>query len=341
MGMNKRFFGGIFLLVISFGVFGAYKVEAATYERIFYFREGPLARKSFFAHPGSIDIFAPQNYQMDTNGYLLGTIKPDLLAFTKKNKIKVMPLLTNGSFSSTTCQSFLDNIARQDVLINNLVLEAKDFGYIGWQIDFEQMDLSYRDKFSEFIERAEKVFKQNKLKLSVAVIAQMSENPADYPNNLWQKIIGVYDYARLASSSNLISIMSYDDPNSIGPVTGYDWLQKVINFSLTKIPKEKLSLGLAFYYWQWRDIDGKRTGIGGVEGIDNVIKKYAVTYHYSLDEQAPYFHYWSRDGKGYTIWYENAKSIKQKIALLKKYKLRGFSAWALGLELSSVYTVMK
>jgi spore germination protein YaaH len=335
----------MFLITILFssflGVFCISKTEAAAYERVFYFREGPNARKSFFSHPGPIDVFAPQNYMVDNNGHLLGTVKPDLLAYARNNKIKVMPLLTNGAFNATTSKIFLDDTVKQDVLINNLVLEAKSFQYIGWQIDFEQMELSYRDVFSRFIERAYVVFQKNNLKLSVAVIAQISENPNDYPKNLWQRIIGVYDYARLASSTDFISIMSYDDPSSIGPVTGYEWLNKVIDFSLTKIPKEKVSLGLAFYYWQWRDLDGKRTGIGGVEGINNVISKYKVTYHYSTEEQAPYFHYWStRDGKGYTIWYENAKSISKKIALIKEHQLKGFSAWALGLELPSVYTVM-
>jgi spore germination protein YaaH len=333
----------IFLFFGTFGIFGICKSEAATlkYERLFYYVEGKNARKSFFANAKVIDIFAPQNYMVDKNGYLIGAVKPDLLAFAKKNKIAVMPLLTNGAFNATTSREFLDSKVGQEILINNLILEAKDFGYIGWQIDFEQMDLSYRDKFSEFIERTYVVFQKNNLKLSVAVIAQISENPADYPNNLWQRIIGVYDYSRLSYSSDFISIMSYDDPYSIGPVAGYAWLQKVIDFSLTKIQPEKISLGLAFYYWQWRDIDGKRTGIGGNEGIQNVLKKYKVTFHFDEIEQAPYFHYWSKDGKGYTIWYENAKSIGQKIALLKKYKLKGFSAWALGLELSSVYTVMK
>lgn len=318
-------------------------VEAGTtsYQKLFYFREGPNARKSFFAHPSTIDIFAPQNYQVDKNGYLVGSVKADLLSFAKKNKIKIMPLLTNGAFHATTSRLLLDDPDKQDILISNLVREAKDFGYWGWQIDFEQMEVSYRDKFSAFIEKAYGYFKLSNLKLSVAVIAQVSENPDDYPNNLWQRIIGVYDYTRLASSSDFISIMSYDDPNSIGPVTGYTWLNKVIDFSLTKIPKEKLSLGLAFYYWQWRDIDGKRVGIGGIEGINNVIRKYKVSYSYSLEEQSPYFHYWSKDGKGYTIWYENAKSIKQKIALIKEHGLYGFSAWALGLELPSVYGVMK
>lgn len=340
--LNGRYVKLVFLTLIFFGLFGAVKAEA--YERLFYFREGPLARESFFTHPSSIDIFAPQNYMIDKNGFLIGTLEPDLREFAQKNKIKVMPLLTNGSFHATTSKIFLDDPVMQDILIKNLIHEAKDFGYWGWQIDFEQMELAYRDRFSEFIERAYKEFQKNNLQLSVAVIAQISENPDDYPNNLWQRIIGVYDYARLASSTDFISLMSYDDPYSKGPVTGWSWLNKVLDFSLTKVPKEKLSIGFGLYYWQWRDLDGKRVGIGGNEGIDNALKKYksTVTYHYSVEEQAPYFHYWNWNlGKGYTIWYENAKSITQKVALINKYQLHGFSAWALGLELPSIYTVIK
>jgi spore germination protein YaaH len=339
--VDKKFFVLLSTIIIFFGVFGSVGAETFKYERLFYFREGPLARKSFFAHPSSIDVFAPQSYMVDENGFLVGTVEPDLLAFAKKHKIKVMPLLTNGNFHATTSRIFLDDTNKQEILINNLVQEAKDFGYVGWQIDFEQMDFLSRDKFSEFIERTYKVFKMNNLKLSVAVVAQVSENPTDYPNDLWQKLIGVYDYARLSSSTDFVSVMSYDDPNSQRPVVGFTWLNKVIDFSLTKIPPEKISLGLALYYWQWRNVDGKRVGIGGNEGINNVIKKYKVTYYYDTEEQAPYFNYWAKDGKGYTIWYENARSIAKKISLIKKYGLHGFSAWALGLELPSVYTVMK
>lgn len=323
-----------------FSLFCVSKAEAADYERLFYFREGPQARKSFFAHPGSIDIFAPQTYMVDKNGHLVGEVKKDLRDFAKKNKIKVMPLITNGAFNATTSRDFLDSKVKQEILVNNLILEAKNFGYYGWQIDFEQMELSYRDRFSEFIELTYLKFKENNLKLSVAVIAQVSEKAEDYPKNLWQRIIGVYDYARLAKSADFISLMSYDDPNSLGPVAGKIWLEKVIAHSLTLIPKEKISLGIPFYYWRWDDAQMKRVGIGGNENLNNLLREHNLKFSYSLDEQAPFFHYWSK-GKSYTGWYENARSVSYKISLIRKYGLRGFSAWALGLELPSVYSVIK
>ncbi len=337
--MNKRIITLLFLVIMFFGVFDAVSAAAFKYNRLFYYVEGVNARKSFFAHPNSIDIFAPQAYMVDKNNMLIGGVKPDLLAFAKKNKIAVMPLITNGAFNATTSRDFLDSSARQEILINNLILEARDFGYIGWQIDFEQMDVSYRDKFSAFIERTYSQFQKNNLKLSVAVIAQFSENPADYPKDLWNRIIGVYDYTALGQDSDFVSIMSYDDPNSAGPVAGYDWLNKVIDFSLSKIAPEKVSLGLGLYYWQWRHIDGKRVGIGGNEGLQTVLNKYKCNVSFSEEEQAPYFDYW-KGGQGYRIWYENAKSIKAKITLIKEHKLAGFSAWALGLELNSVYNVI-
>ncbi len=357
--MGKIIFKWVFFISLFFGFFlspsldkeglGAVEVKAASYERLFYFVEGENARTSFFANPEFIDIFAPQTYSVNASGFLSGSVKSDLLAFAKKNNIKVMPLLTNGAFSQNVGHTLLDDKKAQDILITAMIQEANDFNYIGWQIDFEQMELAYRDRFSEFIERIYKEFQNsptdsgragNKLKLSVAVIAQISEKPEDYPRNLWQRIIGVYDYERLASSTDFISLMSYDDPYSLGPVTGWKWLNQVIDFSLTKIPKEKISLGLGLYYWRWDDASMKRVGIGGNKNLDNLLKEHKITFGWSEDNQVPYFHFWDK-GRSSTGWYENGKSISRKISLIQKNNLRGFSAWVLGLELPSVYSVMK
>ena len=320
--------------------------EAATkgtpykYNRIFYYRDTELAFDSLTTYPSSIDVVAPQTYSLDSAGMLSGTIEPEVIAFAKKRKIKVMPLVTNGSFGKAEYQGLLNNTAAQDLALTTLVTEAKNFGYWGWQIDFEQMDFSYRDKFSAFVKKAAEVMKQNNLILSVAVIAQVSENPNDYPNDLWQKTIGVYDYSSLAANVDFISLMSYDDPNSIGPIVEYSWLKKVLNYSLKLIPHDKLSLGIPLYYWHWNDTTGERLGSGGREGIYNAFKKHYVTTHYSTKHEAPYLTYWSH-AQEYVIWYENARSVKKKVSLIKEFGLHGFSAWALGLELPSIYGSLK
>jgi len=342
--MNKRpalFFLIVILLAVatSVQVQAATKVKSYKYTRIFYYQGGSLARQSLFAHPSSIDVLAPQSYVFDNTGKLSGKIDSTVLAFSKKHHIKVMPLVTNGKFSQEISQAILDNPTIQDSAIAALVTEAKKNGYWGWQIDFEQMDASYRDQYSAFIAKAIETMKENNLVLSVAVVAKISDNPDDYQNNLWQKLIGVYDYSALAASANFISLMSYDDPNSKGPIVEYAWLKQVIAYSIKMIPNNKLSLGIPLYYWQWNDVTGKLVGIGGRQGISNVLRRHKVTAHYSTMQQEPYLTYWSK-AKQYTIWYENAQSIKKKISLIKEYKLHGFSAWALGLELPSIYKVL-
>lgn len=311
----------------------------ANYTRIFYYQEGKNARASFNANLKSIDVFAPQTYSFNSSGNLIGSVKSDLLKIAKDNQIKVMPLVTNGSFGQASLKTILDNPKNQDIYIALLVGEAKKYGYWGWQLDFEQMDLSYRDKFSAFVKKFGDTMEREGLISSVAVIAQVSENPADYPKNLWQRIIGVYDYKSLAESTDFISLMSYDDPESKGPVARYSWMERVVKHSLTLIPAEKLSLGIPLYYWKWDDATGKLVSIGGYSGIKTTLNTYKVTKGYSTTEQAPYIKY-TKAKKKYTIWYEDGKSIGKKLDLITKNNLHGFSAWALGLESPDVHKVI-
>jgi len=308
--------------------------------RIFYYQEGPKAFSSFKQHVSSVDVIAPQVYSFNKNGVLRGQINPKLLAFAQKNNVKIMPLVTNGSFAQQSLQVLLNNGDKQDAAIAMLVNEAHQQNLWGWQIDFEQMDYSYRDKFSMFVKKFGDTLKKEGLVASVAVIAQVSENPSDYPKNLWQRIIGVYDYRSLGSSTDFLSIMSYDDPNSTGPVAGYPWLERVLAYSLSVVPSNKVSLGLPLYYWQWNTDSGKIVGIGGYQGIKKILKKHQITKGYNEVEQAPFISYTNKKGN-YTVWYEDKKSINKKIELIKKNNLSGFSAWAIGLEEPSVYLSMK
>lgn len=331
----------LILTVTSFYVVHASdKSETYNYIRIFYFRDGKLARESLFSHPDSIDILAPQSYSFNSSGKLLGVIKPDIIDFAKKNKIKIMPLVTNSNFSRNIAQTILNDPKKQELAIKSLVDEAKKKEYWGWQFDFEQMEVSYRNEFSNFVSKTAETLKKNNLVFSVAVIAQVSDSPTDYPNNLWEKTIGVYDYASLAKNTDFISLMSYDDPESTGPVVEYLWLKRVLDYSLKHIPNEKLSMGIPLYYWHWNNTTGARLGSGGRQGIYNVFAKYNVSVNYDKKTEAAFLTYY-KQSKQYTIWYENAASLKKKIELMASYKLHGFSAWALGLELPSIYSVIR
>ncbi len=336
--MYKIFFALVIFCTLV--VFGTSRVLADTSSvRLFYLKENIAGLTSFFSHPSSIDVVAPQMYHFDMNAALVGSVNPTILNFAQKNNIKVMPVVTNGDFDAVSLSAILNDPTREAAAIAMLVNEAKLYHYWGWQLDFEQMDLSYRDKYSAFVAQTETAFKQNNLELSVAVIAKTSDNPADYPKNLWNNLIGAYDYSALAQNSDFISVMSYDDPLSTGPVAPYVWLQKVLTYSLQHIPAQKISLGIPLYYWEWNSTTGKLVEVGGSAGIQHALARPGATIGFDPTQQAAFENYMA-DGSIYTIWYENAQSIASKLALVTGNGLQGFSAWALGLESSDIFKAL-
>ncbi len=107
------------------------------------------------------------------------------------------------------------------------------------------------------------------------------------------------------------------------------------------IPKEKLSLGIPFYYWKWDDARQKIVDIGGFDAIARSMYLYKnPIIGFDEVEQTPFLKY-ARDGKNYTIWFENATSIATRLELIRTYDLHGFSAWALGLEPSAIHSEFK
>lgn len=325
-------------------VISAGSAEAATPHRklmrIFYYREGKFARESFKKNERYIDVLAPQAHGVTDQGVLEGSIDDDLLALASSTKTKVMPLVTNKGFEASTSLALLIDLGKQDTFLEVLIQEAQKYHLWGWQFDFEQMDASLRDEYSAFIAKAHALFQKNNLILSVAVVARFTDDPSAYPPQLWQNVIGVYDYAALGEQTDFITVMAYDDPDSPGPVAGLPWVKEVLAYTLSKIPKEKISLGLPLYYWKRDDATQKIVEIGGYEGIKNVLKKYKVKPGYSKRQRVPYLEF-KKSGKAYTLWYENGRSLQEKIGLIRTYHLHGFSAWALGLEDPHVFSVFK
>jgi spore germination protein YaaH len=299
--------------------------------RLFYYRHSDRAYDSFKKNYKSIDVIAPQVHTIDASGNLAGEIPKKVLKLAKKRDINVVPLVTNGAFDRASAHAFLDNPEAQDKAIKSMVVEAKKLKYAGWQIDFEQMSDTYKDKFSAFIERAGTAFEQEDLSLSVAVIAKISENPEDYPNDLWKKLIGVYDFEALAEASDFISLMSYDEPFKTGPVSPKPWLERVVAHALTKIPSEKLSIGIPLYYWEREDATNRIMEIGGSNGVKIAKKARGSKEGFDATMGTAFIKY-VVDGTQRTLWYENPKSISTKLDVIDKHDAHGFSAWALGLE---------
>lgn len=121
--------------------------------------------------------------------------------------MSIRPLVFQEGFNTQTMSTILASTIVQDTIIDSLITEAKNKGYIGWQFDFEHMIATDRDAYGSFVERTAKKFNEQKLMLSVAVIGRTSENPKDLPERSWDYWAGVFDYKRIGKAADFVTLM--------------------------------------------------------------------------------------------------------------------------------------
>ena len=335
--MNK------FILVILTAIFflAPFLCSAEQYnmEKIFYMSQ--LKEKQGIAdlkkYSDKIDILAPQFYAVSAKLILTGKLDAQLKTVISQKKIKVMPLVVNAGFSQKLIHSLLLSSVAQDTVIKSLVDIAKNDKYIGWQFDFENISYLDKDLYSAFIEKTSESFKKNNLILSVAAVTRS----VDYEDtNAFKNWGGAFDYARIAKSTDFISLMTYDDPDSVGPVASLPFINKVLGYVREKIPPEKLSLGIPLYNWGWSSSPFKKVAIGGTydgllriesnnrhnTGFDSYLGASWLTYIFNNQQ--------------YQVWYQGKQSFENKLDVVKQNSFRGFSAWVMGVEDPEIWSTL-
>lgn len=369
--MKMKLFGKIFFLLsfvflLSAGLANAQSVATTSNtEALWYYKEEPRSRESFFKHADKIDVLGPQTYFLKSGGVVVGSVKQDVLDKAEQENIKVMPLvaniiiLKNGKeyFDMSLMNDLLSDTSNWEKFAKTLRDEGRKYGYYGWQLDLEHINLQDKEKFIQFVTYLKGELAKDNLKLSAAIVSKTSDYPEDYTPTYWREWAGAYDYERLGEVLDFVSVMAYDQPNGPGPVATLDWSKKVMNYTLTKIPKEKVSFGIPTYSWAYRSVDlkNKKSHFRMVDyGLvqiwlnqaekQKIIKLSAEGYRYAYQK------FWTTgtgssnvfggqtwvsynyNGRNYTIWAENVESFQRKLDSIKQAGLRGYSAWVLGDE---------
>lgn len=333
-----------YILCVAAGLFiyapASYALEFDP-EAVFYLAQynAEAGVKSVEQNWQKIDILAPQYHTVifnNNSAKIVGKFGPKLKKVISSRNLKVMPLIANSNFSQSLMHKLLISDYEQNRVITGLIYLAKRDKYIGWQFDFENINYQDRDLYSAFVEKTYKAFKKNNLILSVATIARSS----DYENtNAFKNWGGVYDYKRLSQSADFISLMAYDDPQSKGPVASVEYVNKILAYIKDKIPPEKLSLGVPLYYWKWNADTNVKIGAGFFSNVTTIVKNFlhSINFDESLGVSCLSYSY---NNKNYKIWFEDKKSIKVKLDIIKENNFRGFSAWLLGGEDPAIWETL-
>ncbi len=237
------------------------------------------------------------------------------------------PLGPDGRFNSGLTHILVNDFLLQRQLLLRLGAVMLEKGYEGLDLDFEYVQAEDREAYAAFVERTAGMMNQLGFPVSVALAPKRS---ADQRGVLYEGI----DYRLLGAAANRVMLMTYEWGYSQGPpmaVAPLDQVRRVVEYAMSEIPSQKISLGIPNYGYDWplpyvRGITRART-IHSLEAIQLAID-HGVEIQFDEQAMSPYFRYWQY-GIQHEVWFEDPRSLYAKFRLVREYGLSGVGYWHL------------
>ena len=237
------------------------------------------------------------------------------------------------------CKAILLNAENRAEAVNQLVIASANFN--GVTVDFEGMKGNeLKEGFNQFIIELKSALGNKKLYVAVHPVLK---NSAEY--------FDAYDYKTLGEYADKIILMAHDYasytlPDNLlnttfiaTPVTPFDEVYtalKAITNSQTGVQdKNKIIFAVSTANTSaWNTTDKKITDGKSIHpAMDTVEKRLAqpdTEITYSEKYKNPYAFYTTEDGQQILLWYEDSRSIKDKIKLSKLFGVNSLSVWRIG-----------
>lgn len=253
-----------------------------------------------------------------------------IVRMAEKNKVRPVLVLTpfsEGAFHNQLVRVILENRLIQDRIIAQLSALTEEQGYRGVDIDFDNVLPADRGRFADFVGRVRERLGDRDCRVSVAVAPKTSDS---------QKGLTVEgtDYALLGERADRVFLKTYEWGYVYGPpmaVAPLDKVRKVVEYAVTKIPAEKLLLGIPNYGYDWtlpyeRGIT--RARMVGSREAEEIAAESGAVIRYADIAQSPWFTY-IKGGAEHAVWFEDTRSITAKWELAREFGLAGIRYWNL------------
>lgn len=306
---------------------------------------------------------SPVWYEVEPNGNLRDKTPPkatELIAASNRQGLELTP--TVALFDPILLSTVLNNTDYLTKHVQELIRVGSENRVDGLDLDYEATKLRDKEKFFELLTRvAEGLHARGKIFI-VTVLAKWGEN-IQYKG--LRETREVQDWSRIAQIADEVRVMTYDYTGEgqpqLGPIGPLNWQEEVIKYGLSKMPKEKLMLGVHLYaYEKWVEVSDnvkvgdfkanrltfqtdmdKNLGENFSSRAYNYTQVKQVLQDYSGDTesfQGEKVHRYSKindqTGKmeNRVMVYIDPKGVEQRLQLAKQYGLRGLAFWRLGGE---------
>ncbi|MGL5437431.1 MAG: glycosyl hydrolase family 18 protein [Lachnospiraceae bacterium] len=241
--------------------------------------------------------------------------------------LTLTPLDSSGNFNNNIITALINNEEAIQQLYSELIAVMQEKGYEGLDIDFEYIVADDREAFADFVSWMTQNMNARGYPVTVALAPKTSSEQSGV---LYEGM----DYRLLGEAANRVLLMTYEWGYTYGPpmaVAPIDQVRRVVEYAVSEIPTEKISLGIPNYGYDWplpyeRGVTRART-ISNLEAVQLAVEQ-GVEIQFDQTAMSPFFTYW-QNGIEHVVWFEDPRSIKAKFDLIKEFNLSGAGYWQL------------
>jgi cellulose synthase/poly-beta-1,6-N-acetylglucosamine synthase-like glycosyltransferase/spore germination protein YaaH/peptidoglycan/xylan/chitin deacetylase (PgdA/CDA1 family) len=244
----------------------------------------------------------------------------------KASGVPVVAVISNFSgedFNGAPLHRILNDNAKKERLIGDLVKVIQQNHFAGINIDFEELQETSDEPLISFMkELYERLHAQHLL-----VTQDVSPFNSDY------------DLKQLSKYNDYVFLMAYDEHNSgsaPGSISSQRWIQAALDDAVGQMDSSKLVLAIAGYGYDWAK---------GDKGVD-------VTYEEALsiasDEEAKVvfdtatynlsYNYTDNNEVAHTVYFTDAATNFNTMRFASEYGVGGVALWRLGSADSRLWT---
>lgn len=239
--------------------------------------------------------------------------------------------LTEGDiFSVELAEALFAAPGIQAVLLDNVIANMQAKGYTSLDVDFEFLGARNAAKYADFVAYCRERLRPYGFGVMTALAPKTSD---DQPGALYEG----HDYALLGEAADAVLLMTYEWGYTYGPpmaVSPIKPVAEVVDYALTRIPAEKILLGISNYGYDfplpYTQGVSRATSVSTKQAF-TLAAQYGAEIFFDETVTAPYFDY-TVDGVAHRVWFEDVRSISERLRLMADRNLRGALWWNLNRE---------
>lgn len=270
------------------------------------------------------------SYGFTEDGELINLEDANLVIPANQAGVRPMMVLTpldaQGNFNDNIAIRIFENPNARENLISNIEANIRNKNMGGVDFDFEYLAAEYADDYVQLIADTRQRLRPLDCLTTVALAPKVS---TDQPGLLYQG----HDYAGMGQAADYCLLMTYEWGYTYGPplpVSPINSVRRVLDYGLSRIPAEKILMGMSNYGYDWKlpfvQGESKAEKLTNYQALARA-EYYGVNVEYDEEAQTPFFTYTAPDGSEHIVWFENEQSWRARLALVSEYGLAGISIW--------------